>query len=103
MDALILISIYIVLIAISSMPCLIVNLIGALFLPARYNIKPKILTLVSVVLALVSAFVLNIELEGGMVSVPAIVIGFSVIWSLLLLASITAYKGLVQTNVQKNT
>lgn len=87
-----------VLIGVSLLPSLIVNLLASLILPARYNIRPIMLTFTSIVLALISALLLNLELIGGLFSVPATVIKLSVTWSVILLTFNAIIKDLLRTN-----
>ena len=96
MDAIAMISIYIFFITISSLPCFLVCFAARKFLSSRFDIKPKITAFSSIALALLTAYFLNFELEGGILSVPVAVIALSVAWSLVLLASFTSYKSLVR-------
>ena len=78
--------IYLGLILLSSLPCWLIWYCAGKWLPKRYVFPHGKMTLASVLLALATATVLNVELEAGILSVPSVVILFSVVWSLLLLS-----------------
>ncbi|WP_146027120.1 hypothetical protein [Bowmanella denitrificans] len=92
MDTVLIISIYVILILISSLPCLLLYLIAAKLLPSRYSVKPKTMTFSSIVLSIITALALKVELEGGVLSVPFVIIVLSVAWSLVLLIFLVLYK-----------
>ena len=85
MDAALIVMIFGVLIFLSSMPSLLFWALSTKFLPPQYKAPPKRMTLMSVVFSLLTAFGLNLELEGGFLSVPATVVVLSMLWSILLL------------------
>lgn len=97
MDVILIISIYVILISIASLPCLLVCLVAEKLLPSRFSVKPKILTSISVLLSLLSAYLLNMELEGGMLSVLFVAIVLTLAWFLVLLVLLVLYKSVVKT------
>ena len=61
------------------------TLLASLWLPARYSMPPIRMTLISVVLSVVTSFVLQAELPDGILSVAPLVLALSLAWSLVLI------------------
>ncbi|MDO6470039.1 hypothetical protein Q4498_18220, partial [Neptunomonas phycophila] len=66
-------------------PSLLVCLDAAKLLPSRISVKPRILTSISLHLSLLTAYLLNMELEGGMHSELYVAIDITLDWFLVLL------------------
>lgn len=60
-------------------------LLAARFLPANYSMPPNKMEAGCVLLLLITAVLLNVELEGGALSAPVVIVIFSIIWSLVLI------------------
>jgi uncharacterized membrane protein len=61
--------------------------------PSYYKVNPKIITFISMVFAILTSLLLNVELESGIMSVPFILIVLSVVWSFVLLFLIAICRG----------
>jgi len=102
------IAIYIVLVisllAVAASPAWLMWLLAAKWLPAKYAMPPNRMALASVLLSLVSAMLLNLELEGGALSAPIFVLVFSILWSVFLIpiCVLTKYFWCIK-RVQKHT
>ena len=95
MEAFIIIFLYVLLIIISSIPCFIICFIARKLVPSQYKVNPKQITLISIVFAILTAILLGVELESGIMSAPIILIGLSVVWSFLILFLIALYRGYI--------
>jgi len=92
MNWLIISSIYLVIVSIASLPCFLFWSGAVKRISIRFQLKPKVMTFMSVVLAILTIFLLNIELEGGILSVPTMVIVLSLIWSFVLFLALLSYE-----------
>ncbi|ROQ24892.1 hypothetical protein [Gallaecimonas pentaromativorans] len=91
--------IYLLLALISFLPCFVITFALSVLLRPRYTIKPLRLTLLSGLLALVSGFVFNVELDGGLLSFPVAVSLLSGIWAMLLLGGAGLYQAFSRRKV----
>ena len=66
-------------------PSWLMWLLAARYLPERYVMPPNRMTILCFLLSLLTAFLFNVELEGGILSVPFFVLILSVLWSVLLI------------------
>lgn len=73
------------LLTIAVAPTWLVWQLAATWLPATLITRPNTMTLVSVILSLVTAYQFKLELEGGAFSAPGLLLGLSLLWSLLLI------------------
>lgn len=87
----IVIAAYILIVLISSLPSWALwRLVGG---SIKFGVvTPNRMTIASMALAIVSAAALDVELDGGILSVPAIVVVLSLIWSLILILMATIFK-----------
>ena len=57
----------------------------------KANIPSKLMASVSMILAIATGFYLNLELEGGLLSLPFLLIVLSSIWALVIVALFSLY------------
>jgi len=95
------VGVFLLLVAVS--PAWLMWLLAARFLPADYSMPPNKMALGCIFLSFLTAALLNVELEGGALSIPAFVVAFSVLWSLLLIPSCSIAKYLIQVRRSKST
>lgn len=82
----ILIIVAIALLAIAVLPIWLIWQLVAKWLPGKLiTTRPNTMALVSVSLSLVTAYLLKLELEGGALSAPILLLTLSVLWSTLLI------------------
>ena len=83
--------IFLLLVAVS--PAWLMWLFAAKWLPAKYAMAPNWMTFTCLLLSVITAVLLNIELDGGILSAPVFVLVFSILWSALLipLCALTKY------------
>lgn len=83
------IAIYIVLVVfiliVAASPAWLMWLLAAKWLPSKFVMPPNRMAFASIVLSLVTATLLNLELESGALSAPIFVLVFSVLWSAFLI------------------
>ena len=85
-------------------PCLLVWSLSAKWLPEKYYLPPIKMTSVCVVLSLVTACVINFELEGGGISIFMAILFLSTIWSAILLPIFLVVKFIIERSFyDKNT
>ena len=73
------------LLLVSASPAWLMWLLAAKWLPSKCVMPPNRMAFLSVVLSLVTAFLLNLELDSGALSAPIFVLVFSVSWSVFLI------------------
>lgn len=84
MEGFIFILIMLLLGCLALIPSLVIWLCAYLWAPDAYKLPPYKMTIACFILALITAFVMNIELEGGAGSGLVAVLVLSVLWSALL-------------------
>ena len=75
--------IFLLLVAVS--PAWLMWLLAAKWLPAKYAMPPNRMAFVCFLLSFISGALLNIELQGGILSAPVFILVFSILWSVLLI------------------
>lgn len=104
MEVAVFIILVILLLVIASSPAWLMWLLAAKWLPAKFVMPPNKMAFMSVLLSLVTAVLLNLELEGGALSAPIFVLAFSVLWSAFLIPICILAKYLIGTrHAEKNT
>ncbi|RUO34854.1 hypothetical protein [Aliidiomarina soli] len=73
------------LLTIAVAPTWLVWQLAAKWLPTKLITRPNTMALVSVTLSLVTAYQFKLELEGGAFSAPGLLLGLSLVWSVLLI------------------
>ena len=91
MDVVLLI-VVLILSVIAVAPALLVWSLSSLWLPAWYSMPPVRMTLLSVVLSVVTSFVLQSGLPDGTLSVAPLVLALSLAWSLVLIPAIAVFR-----------
>ncbi len=87
----------------SAGPCLLVWSLSAKWLPEKYYFPPIKMTFLCVVLSVITAYVINFELEGGGISILMAILFLSTIWAAILLPLLLAFKFFVQgSGYEKN-
>ncbi|WP_160153116.1 hypothetical protein [Microbulbifer sp. ALW1] len=76
--------IVLLLLCVALSPSLVIWLCAYLWLPDAYKLPPYRMTVACFILALVTAFLMNVELEGGAGSGVVVILALSVIWSAIL-------------------
>ena len=74
---------FLLLVAVS--PAWLMWLLAARWLPAKYAMSPNRMAFTCLLLSFISGALLNIELEGGILSAPVFIFVFSILWSVLLI------------------
>lgn len=92
MEIVILILAGILILILSSLPCLIIWLCAYLWMPDGYKSPPYKMTLISLLLSFLTGAALNLELEGGAASGIVAMLAFSVMWAMLLIPCISFVK-----------
>lgn len=96
MEIIIFVGIVALLACLSAGPCLLVWSLSAKWLPKKHYFPPIKMTFLCVVLSLVTAYAINLELEGGGISILMAIPFLSTIWSAVLLPILLAFKFFVQ-------
>lgn len=78
-----------------SIPAWLIWFVGANLLPKRLQLPPVRMTALSVVLSLISAFILRLEFESGSMNGLMVFLLISISWSAMLLTLTTVVKYLV--------
>ena len=84
MESFLFILIMLLLFCLALSPSLLIWLCAYLWLPDAYKLPPYRMTVACFMLALITAFLMNVELEGGAGSGVVVILGFSVLWSAIL-------------------
>ncbi|MDD5391689.1 MAG: hypothetical protein PHE17_01585 [Thiothrix sp.] len=85
MEILLVLLFMVVLIAVGSIPCLLFWWLAWKLLPKAYALPPYRMVVLCVTLSILTAMVLNLELEVGVLSIAPLTLVFTLLWSLLLL------------------
>ena len=84
MELIFLLMIMLVLTLVALAPCFLFWFFVLKALPQKYKLKPILFTLMCFILALATAFAINLKLEGGALSGVIAVFAFSLVWAFLL-------------------
>ena len=104
MEVAIFIALLILLLVVAASPAWLMWLLAARWLPLKYVMPPNRMAFASVLLSLITAVLLNLELEGGALSAPIFVVVLSVLWSALLIPTCVLAKHFWGAKrAQKNT
>ena len=88
----------------SAGPCLLIWSLAAKWLPQKYYFPPVKMTFLCVVLSLITAYAINIELEGGGISILMAILFLSTIWTVVLLPILLVFRFFEQGScIEKNT
>ena len=75
----------ILLLLVAICPAWLMWLLAAKWLPANYAMPPNRMAFVCLLLAFLSGALLNIELDGGILSAPFFILVFSILWTVVLI------------------
>ena len=92
MDIVIILGIGLLLVCLAMSPSLLIWSAFSLWLPKWYVLPPIRMTLLCLLLSFISAAILNVELESGLMSVGPLIFVMSLGWSLLLVPITIAAK-----------
>jgi len=84
MEIFLFVLIMLLLLCVALSPSLVIWLCAYLWLPEAYKLPPYRMTIACFILALISAFLMNVELEGGAGSLVVIILALSFLWSVIL-------------------
>jgi hypothetical protein len=92
LDIVIILSVGLLVICLAASPSLLIWSASSLWLPKWYALPPIRMTLFCLLLSFMSAAILNLELESGLMSVGPLIFAMSLGWSLLLVPITIAVK-----------
>tara|TARA_R110000764_G_scaffold142277_4_gene230301 strand:+ start:672 stop:950 length:279 start_codon:yes stop_codon:yes gene_type:complete len=87
----------------SAGPGLLIWSVAEKWLPDRYYLPPVRMTALCILLSLLTAFAINLELEGGGISMIMAILFLTAIWSIFLLPFAVLLKYLLVKQREKNT
>jgi hypothetical protein len=102
LDIVIIIGVGLLLVCLAISPSLLIWSASSLWLPKWYALPPIRMTLLCLLLSFISAAILNLELESGVMSVGPLIFALSLAWSLILIPIIIVVK-YYQHRKTKNT
>jgi hypothetical protein len=85
MEIMLILLFMVVLMAVGSIPCLLFWWLAWKLSPKTYALPPYRMVVLCVTLSILTAMVLNLELEVGMLSIAPLMLVLTLLWSLLLL------------------
>ena len=95
MESAIFIGAAILLACLSAGPSLLVWALSAKWLPEQYYFPPVKMTFLCVLLSVATAYIINLEFEGGGISAFMAILFLSTIWSIVLLPVLLVIKYLL--------